>query len=361
MPRRLSLAALVALAAAVAALTAWQCRPGREAREVVLTVSPTPTPAAAAQPPVRFPSPVASARRSRFGVGVVDGDPDQVRALGLEWHTQCCKPDFIPPEGTRAPRFIPINPPLDEAMVRSLAQRFPGSHWLIGNEPNVAESSPPGLGNTDPDVYAQSLHFYAGVFRQADPTAKLVGPSVLNWTFVCNGCPGFPQGFGWTQRMRDAHVARYGAEPPLDVWSLHTYDIDWGKLPNGDAGRTIAQIQGMRDWLDGISGLQGKPIWITEMGIHWGYPGLTWRGDVAHPAGEFAYDHVERYMRTVFGWLNSVAESLHIEKWFIYPLSTTIFEQYQAKWAGITLMNGPGADAPITRLGRVYQELAGVR
>jgi hypothetical protein len=36
-------------------------------------------------------------------------------------------------------------------------------------------------------------------------------------------------------------------------------------------------------------------------------------------------------------------------------------EGWADTWNGIILMDGPGVDAPINRLDRLYQELAGVR
>lgn len=299
----------------------------------------------------------AAARRSRFGVGLVDGSPDQVRALGLEWFTPTFQPDYDPPPGTSMPRFLPINPPLGEAEARALVSKHRGSYWLVGNEPNVPDMT---YGGTDPDTYARSLNFYHRVLRDEDPTAKLVGPNVLNWRDTCNGCPGFPAGMGWTLRMRATYLKLFQAEPPLDVWSLHTYELDWHKLPMGNAAKHIAQIQGMRDWLDSIPALSGAPMWLTEIGIHWGYPGMEFRGDLAYPTGQFDTAHVERWMRELFGWLNDNADQLNIERWFLFPLSTTIFEAYQSQWAGVTLMDGPQTNAPITYLGRVYQELAGV-
>ncbi|MFN8557904.1 MAG: hypothetical protein U0531_11370 [Dehalococcoidia bacterium] len=63
-----------------------------------------------------------------------------------------------------------------------------------------------------------------------------------------------------------------------------------------------------------------------KTGIHWGYPALEWRGEVAHRSGEYSWDHVEGFMRGLFGWLNANADTLSIERWFIYespPVSTS--------------------------------------
>jgi hypothetical protein len=297
----------------------------------------------------------------RYGVAVVNGAAEQVTTLGFTWFTQCCDPERELPRGTKSPRLAPIDPVWDAATVRALVRQFPGSYWLIGNEPNVVESSPDGFGNASPEQYATALNFYARTLKGADPTAKLVGPNMLNWDFICNGCPGYPQGMAWTERMRNSYVARYGVEPPLDVWAIHTYELDWYSFPNGNAGRHIDQVLGLRGWLDSFEGLAGKPIWISELGLHWAYPGIEWNDDIASPVGEYDYDHVEQFMTDLFGWLNANADQFHIEKWFIFPIYAAYPESFQTQWAGINLMDGPEADAPINRLGELYRQLAGIK
>jgi len=305
--------------------------------------------------------------QSRYGVGLGDARPAQLQTLGLQWFvsgealTWALQGDasgVTIPEGVQFPLMVwakNANTEIEQQTVRMAAEKFPGKYWIIHNEPNVKE-----MGNMTPAEYADALHWYAGLLKSADPTAKLVGPSVLNWSHTCESCGGFTQGLAWTDQMRTAYLDRYHEEPPLDVWSLHTYDLDWRTLPQGNAQRQIEQMQGMRAWLDSIPALTGKPIWNTEIGLHWGYPGLDFRNGLAYPLGDFDFNHVERYMRTVFGWLNENAEALKIERWFLWTAWMGP-ESWQEQWGGITLTDGPAADAPLTRLGRLYQELAGVR
>jgi hypothetical protein len=338
-------------------------------------------PLAAAQPesasdvvqavrPASQPAPPASdARKSRYGVGLGNVRPAQMQTLGLQWFVssealtwalQGAASGVTIPDGVQFPFMVwakSANTETERQTLRMAAEKFPGKYWLIHNEPNVKE-----MGNMTPTEYAEALHWYAGVLKDIDPAAKLVGPNVLNWDHTCDGCGGFAQGRDWTEQMRAAYLDRYKEEPPLDAWSLHTYDLDWQHLPQGDAQRQIDQMRGMRAWLDSIPALAGKPIWNTEIGLHWGYPGLNFRDDtkLAYPIGDFDYAHVERYMRTVFGWLNENAEALNIERWFLWT-AWMAPEAWQEVWGGITLVDGPAADAAITRLGRLYQELAGVR
>ncbi len=309
---------------------------------------------AAAQPPDRA---------GRFGFVLGAGAPEQAQALGLPWHLTCCDPGYTPPAGTFAPRFLPIAPPLDGDTLTEVVTGAPrGTVWMIGNEPNVEDSSPPGYGNLSGDGYAQTLHYYDRIIRRIDSTAKLAGPNILNWDTTCNGCPGYPQGRAWTEAMRRAYLARYGGEPPLDIWTLHVYELDWTNFPNGNAGLNIGEIEAMRAWLDQGPGQRGKPLWLTEVGIHWGYPGMRFGEDGRiEPVGDYAYEHVERYMRDVFGWLDANAGRLNIERWFIWAAAIAVPEGFATAYGGIQLFDGAGPDAALTRLGRLYLQLAGLR
>lgn len=307
--------------------------------------------------------------RSRYAIGIGAGSPAAAATLGLEWMTWppagaalLGRGDASQlPAGIQFPFFLSINPTTPEADIRALAEQRPGAYWIVGNEPNLPpEFNVDPTAAADPDSYAQALNHYDRLLREIDPSARLVGPNVINWSFTCTGCPGFQSGAEWTAQMRDAYVRRYGSEPPFAVWAIHLYDLDWLNLPMGNADRQIAQIQELRAWLDGVPGLAGKPIWLTEVGVHWGYPSFEIRDGKVFPVGEFDFNHMERYMRTLYGWLNANAEAQIVERWFIWT-SWGGGEERIGEFGGINLMTGPAADAAAARLGRLYQELAGIR
>lgn len=118
--------------------------------------------------------------------------------------------------------------------------------------------------------------------------------------------------------MRAAYRDRFRAEPPLDVWALHTYDLDWIRFPNGDTRRQSEQVLGLRGWLDSIPVLSDAPIWVTEAGIHWGFTGIRFRGGVAEPAGPYDTRAVSAYLTSYFTWLSDTADSLRLERWFLW-------------------------------------------
>jgi hypothetical protein len=299
-----------------------------------------------------------------------------VRQLGLQWwlsfdvrHWVLGKGDRFGrivqiPAGETFPMLVPMRTSdrLSEADITTIVRRYPGLYWVLGNEPNVVVGE--HWESLSPEEYARSLAYYAATVKRIDPSAKLVGPNVLNWWYTCNGCGGFTNGEDWTAAMRTAYLREFRTEPPFDIWAIHTYDLDWAVLPQGNADLHISQIQSARDWIDSFPALRGKPMWISEIGIHWGYPGMELGPDGRfRGVGGFDYNHVETYMRTLFGFLNQNAAAMNIQKWFLAGVSTSpnSRENWYDKWSGITLMDGTSVDAPVTRLGRLYQQLAGVR
>lgn len=312
----------------------------------------------------------AATSNDRYGIFMMgnDGNPAWAPLMGLSWVIGP-GPETPLPSGVRSLYGLPVNPVLDEATLRSLVARRPGAHWYVENEPNVPVPSQVDLA-TSVDRYARGLNYYARIFKgldkgtkPLDPGARLLGPNILNWSFTCNGCGGYTSGEEWTRRMRDRYRALYSAEPPLDIWTIHSYDLDWLNLPQGNTARQIAQIQGLRAWLDGIPTLRTKPIWITEVGYHWGFPGLELRADgLVYPTGAFAADHLDGWIREVFGWLNANAQAMRLDRWFIVLSYTEWLEPWMGgtRWPGILTLDGPLAGVTINRHGRLYQQLAGV-
>ena len=68
-----------------------------------------------------------------------------------------------------------------EATINHVVAVAPGYYWYIFGEANR-------YGFITPDRFAPVFHYYAGAIIAADPTAKIVGTSILNWDFTCLGC-----------------------------------------------------------------------------------------------------------------------------------------------------------------------------
>ena len=246
-----------------------------------------------------------------------------------------------------------VRPGADMTDLANRAKANPGEYWLIGNEPNAPEQD--GL---DPAAYADFLFATSQAIKGADPTAKLVGPNVLNWQDTCVGCEGITQGKSWSQDFLSSYTQRYGALP-LSAWGVHTYSLDWNHLPLINAAQDQAQLNSARSWLD-ANGLS-LPMWLSEFGVIWGYDGMQWSTengkDVIRPAGSYREDLISNYMDTMFSWLKGPGAADRIERWFVYATAPPP-EPYATRPAGISLLQ-PETLIP-TPLGEHYQTQAGV-
>ncbi|MCX6023613.1 MAG: glycosyl hydrolase [Chloroflexi bacterium] len=227
--------------------------------------------------------------------------------------------------------------------LRTAALAQPGAHWIIGNEPNV-----PGQDDISPEDYAAALDYYVRTIRAADPTARFVGPDILNMDATCGGCAGFTSGRAWLDEFRTVYRQRFGAAPPFDVWSLHTYDMDWNRLPMGDLALQTEQVRLFRQYLDTTPEGRDRPIWLTEFAVVWGFGGIEWRGEGeaarAYPVGELRREALEGYLSGMLTWLRANAEPLKLQRWFVFS-SHGYREPWAAAPAGMALVEA-GNDGP---------------
>ena len=309
----------------------------------------------------------------RYGVAYTGpGDVGEaMNAMGIRWYLDyTAEVQGIPPGCSKAIK-VSSKALMSEDEVRRVAHARPGSYWIIGNEPNV-----PGQDDLSPDSYAENFRYYQPVIKSADPTAQIVAPEILNFDYTCTGCGGFDQGRSWVEDFRESYRERYGAEPPVDVWSIHTYDLNWEKLPMVDHQVQVQQIAAFRQYLDAALEHRGKPIWLTEFAIVWGYEGAQWLSDTtpqpgvsgiaqegrgvalrAHPWGQMRKDLMSEYLTGMLEWLDANAEPLNIQRWFIFSS-----HGYRDPWAavpgGLALLENRGSQPRLTEFGRIYREWA---
>lgn len=237
--------------------------------------------------------------------------------------------------------------------IRSRAAARPGSYWLLGNEPNV-----PGQDDISPEDYAVAFAQMVAAIKEADPEARVVAPNVLNWEETCLACPGITQGMAWVDRFLRAYQRLYGEAPPIDVWGIHPYQVDWVHLPQTDADHVRRELVALRAYLDGDPAQRGKPIWVTELGVLWGYDGLVWTEESpgvwkALPVGAYREDLLEAWLSGLLDWLESEGRALGVERWFLYSSSPQP-EPYSPVGSGVYLLDGQGSGAGLTRTGLLY-------
>ena len=295
---------------------------------------------------------------ARFGVILTDSTyfQETLQLVGVPWYLDYGFNARDIPQGASKALKVRSDrrPPAPE--IQAAARARPGSYWLIGNEPNN-----PGQDDVDPDAYAETLRYYVTALKEADPSAKIVAPDILNFDATCTGCPGYPSGREWLDGLRRAYWDRYGEEPPVDVWSIHTYDLDWERLPQGDYEAQTRELLAFRKYLDAIPAQQGKPMWLTEFSVMWAYGAIRWetseKGLLAYPVGELKEAHLKDYLVAMIGWLRANAEALRLERWFLFA-SHPYRETWAAAPGGMALVEGTGSAAHLTELGRLYKALA---
>ena len=359
--------------------------------------TPTPTPTLTSTPVTPTPTPTHTPAPTptpdpRFGVVVHSEDQAGIQyfvgELGLDWYLNLkADGDQVPPGKNFVPHISEVRPGqlLSPAQVADLLDAVPtGSHWYVGGEPN------------DPVKFVSgsdfaACYYYYNEIKASDPTAKVMSPSLLNWWFTCYSCGGYVSGRQWTADFISAYQTSYGVKPPVDVWIVDLYPIDWRGfgasdpsvyLPNDNwqlmrdqiVGGTwdLVQIggtfwagpsttyQGMRDYLDG-QGYSDVPIWITEMAVHWGYDDIV-SVSPPEPAGSYRWDDLSAFLNGLLDWLEANVATYKIEKWFLFTSWKNIAAPAVDGYAGIILF-GPNTPTvgPVTGvtsrncLGDVYR------
>lgn len=304
---------------------------------------------------------------SRFGV-ILSSDYSHMSKLGVTWFLTYSPNPGETQAGLNKVASIPVGgvrERIAQATLAQWAQATPGSVWVIGGEVNV-----PTNDAISPEAYVAEFDYYYAAIKAADPTARVSGPSILNWDFACTGCPGYTLGRSWMIDFLDAYQAEHQAMPPFDIWAIDAYPLTWDSVPMTNSALVITQLLRYREFLDSSQiGQNGKPIWVMEIASHWAYeswdldpvvgltigPGLDWETD-------YRWDDMHRYMREVLDFLDREGPRYRIERWFLFATYLDIRETASTGYAGIYLLDGPGQDASLNRLGQLFREYAtGVR
>ena len=302
------------------------------------------------------------ARDSRFGVAVssVNGasalDRQLARLGAGSWYTYALDSDDGWPAGRAfLMRTGRGGPKLTDERIAALARARPGAAWLIGNEPNL-----PDQDGADPEVFAREFAHDRQVVKAADPGALIVGPNVQNVDWACPSCEGMTPGRAFLDAWRAAHRALYGGEPELDAFGLHVYDLDWDHLPMTDPSLPQRELRAARAYVEGVPEWRGKPIWVTEMGVVWAYPGYAVEGPRLRPTGNYDEAGTARYVETLVRYLRDDPDGVRAARWFVFS-NAPYAEPFATGPAGLSLFAGPGPEAPFTQAGTAYAALAARR
>ena len=273
--------------------------------------------------------------------------------------------------------------------LRDMAQAAPGTYWYIFGEPNKNFTFITGT------RFASIFHYILTQLKVGDIDAKIVSPSVLNWDYTCIGCvgfvfcdgalvTGFQCGKEWLENFIGAYFVKYpGENPPVDVWAIDAYPLDWINTPNNDPNKNfqhsaiaVEQLVGMRQYLDTIEEDSVKvyantPIWITEIAVHVGYDSWQWvlkgTGDACSgtqvanglcdikPIGVYHWDNMRNYIVEILDWMDANAETYGVERWFFYKSYRDVVNIANDGYMGISLFADPDVGTAPNCLGETYR------
>ncbi len=157
--------------------------------------------------------------------------------------------------------------------IETIAKKFSGYTWIIGNEPDNASQD-----NISPERYAQIYHELYLLIKSKDRRAKIAIAGVSQPT---------PARLAYLNEVLDSYEKMYNEELPVDWWNIHAYVLreendSWGAgLPvglsmdhgelyeieqHGDISIFKQNLIQFRKWMK-ENGYQDSPLVVTEFGI----------------------------------------------------------------------------------------------
>ena len=221
------------------------------------------------------------------------------------------------------------------------AQYGPGvtAVWSASNEPNDR-----GQANQTPTVFADGYYQYYKNLKIGDPDCKVIGPGILDWTFLSTSV--WQKGKDWYEEFRQVWASNptYSAYsmslqgnpyPPMDAFNMHTYDLrgvqgtawvdpDWKYLRD----ETTACYNDLQTYPE----TRNLKIWNTEYGS-------LRAGNLTESAD------------TLGGFCLWLREQPYMERWFFFILSS-----WDGSWSNTILLNYP--DNTINALGKAHYALS---
>ena len=285
---------------------------------------------------------------------MTSNDPvDHLEKLGVLRYLDFSSDTSRVPQGIQKPIMIRRVDPLPLTEIQAAAASAPGSVWYVLGEPNAW-----GLSVADTVV---ALHDTYQAILSEDPTAQITSPSILNWDFTCINCGGYQSGHSWLAEFLDEYQLLYGEAPPISIWAIDVYPIIWdaAQFPTVRADIVIEQITDFRAFLETLPYAQSDPIWITEIGLHWGFDDWVFEQEGCvgpAPAGEYQPQLIKDYLREVFSWLEANSASMSLDTWFLYSTYADIDVCNSASANGLTLFDSAGSDGQLTEVGWFYRD-----
>jgi hypothetical protein len=323
---------------------------------------------------------------NRYGVTLhtqASGDVQTILStLGVTWYHDFGRSlEGIPP-GKKKVIAIPGLPGPSAAEIQAIVSHPSGAGvgavWYILGEPNKE----PAYADPVP-IVGQLRDLYTAI-KAADPTALITSPAVLNWSFTCNGCGayaapalpaacqstgtpastsgGYLAGCVWMHQFLTAYQAAYGQSPPIDIWAIDVYPLDFTSVPtasSGHAATALVQLVNMRSYMN-ANGYAAKPIWIMELSLHWGWDQVAGQLLAQHfinglwtPCGTYRTDMIIDYFRSVYNFLES-NPGLNVQRWFSFQTYQDVSTPNASATNGVSIFTTQSPSSSLTPFGQYF-------
>jgi hypothetical protein len=283
---------------------------------------------------------------------VLTSHVEQINTLGVTSYVEFNPTASGVPAGKNKLIYIKSVNPVPLADINAGAAAQPGSIWYVLGEPNASGALAADL--------VVGLHDTYAAIRAADPTAKITSPSLLNFDFTCIACGGYPSGRSWADSFRKEYSAIYGVEPPVDYWAIDTYPIIWDtdQFPTTVSTFIKSDIEALRVYLNAIPGQAGKPIIITEIGLHWGFDGVTFSepGCGWYPSGTYQTQAVKDYLSDMYLWFEQNSSSLNLSQIFTFSTFRDLTLCHADSGYGLTLFDSAAPGGKLTDIGQFFYD-----
>ena len=174
-------------------------------------------------------------QRAGIGISTEADVPTWAHLLGAEWYINW---SVVPAEKNSSPEIWQMVRPLpnggvkpDQQLIVSIAQKYPGNVWIIGNEPdNIWQD------NQTPQAFAHFYHDTYTLIKNADPTAVIAVGGVSQAS---------PLRLSYLDQVSADYRKDFGSPLPADWWTLHGYVLQekhgsWGvDIPPGFSDQTV--------------------------------------------------------------------------------------------------------------------------
>jgi len=281
----------------------------------------------------------------RFGVGATSGIGDyEINSLSIGWYLNfrvTSTPDtpggitYMPVIRLTQTGVLSYTHTPDDAGLEAFLAAYPGSVWLVGNEPDRRDFQD----DLEPDVYAMAYGDLYHFIKSRDPTARVAAGGIVQPT---------PLRMAYLDAVLSAYESQYGVSMPVDVWNIHAYILReqscqcdptacWGagippgsdacygelyEIEDNDNIQIFKQnIINFRAWMS-ERGYQDVPLIITEFGVQ------MW-SDLGFPPAR-----VNAFMDEAFDFLLTASDPATgypaddyrlVQRWAWYSLSDKTF------------------------------------